>query len=108
MITSLTVLNPCERCGRKPIKVLDSRVAVVLRVECKCGNTAMAPYHLGVDPQFGHQIVEYERTAEEEWQKNTAHVAKLNAALDRIFAYAGMSADVLRAVIAETKAGVRG
>jgi hypothetical protein len=51
--------------------------------------------------------MEWERTAEEEWQKNTAHAAKLNAALDRIFAFAGMSADMLRAVIAETKARIR-
>jgi hypothetical protein len=108
MITSLTVLNPCERCGRKPIKILSTGAPVVAMVECKCGNSVTAPYHIGVDPATGCQRFEFDRTAEEEWQRRTAHCVKLNAALDRIFAYAGMSADVLRAVIAETKAGVRG
>ena len=107
MITSLTVLNPCERCGRKPIKVLSSGSPLVAKVECKCGNSAIAPYHIGVDPVTGVQRMEWDRTAEEEWQKNSAHCAKLNAALDRIFAYAGMSSDVLRSVIAEVKAEER-
>ena len=107
MITSLTVLNPCERCGRKPAKVLFSGAPEVGRVECRCGNSAIAPYHIGVDPVTGAQRMEWDRTAEEEWQKNTAYCAKLNAALERIFAFSGMSADVLRSVIAEAKVEVR-
>ena len=89
-----TVLNPCERCGRKPTKFVAvfTDCEEVTSVDCKCGNIILN---------------EYNHPPDVEWQQRTAHCAKLNAALDRIFAFAGMSADVLRTVIAEAKAGVR-